>query len=244
MENRIFISYSNADKIVATSFVDLFENNGIKCWTAPRDIVPGKDYGEEIMNGIMLSKFFILIFTKNANSSKHVKREVERALHFDKIIVPLKIDDTIPTGGMEYYLSTLQWLDAQEENKYQKVLKDASNILGVAIERDKVITGSEIIVPGYLTLNICTRCGNQYAEHDPSGCSYHPLPPENIGHAGPDRDFAERWNFPCCGQKYIGTFKQIDEGKDRGIYDTPPPASPGCNRGYHTPKYLFTNRGR
>ncbi|MBP5493609.1 MAG: toll/interleukin-1 receptor domain-containing protein, partial [Lachnospiraceae bacterium] len=36
----VFISYSSKNKNVADAIVAEFESSGIKCWYAPRDIMP------------------------------------------------------------------------------------------------------------------------------------------------------------------------------------------------------------
>jgi len=39
----VFISYSTEDKAVADAVVSVLENEGIRCWYAPRDIESGTD---------------------------------------------------------------------------------------------------------------------------------------------------------------------------------------------------------
>ena len=56
MEDRIkvdvFISYSSKNKSVADAVVSDFEQHGIRCWYAPRDILPGKEWVTAIKEGI------------------------------------------------------------------------------------------------------------------------------------------------------------------------------------------------
>lgn len=225
----IFVSYSSSDNEVVQYLVSCLETKGFKCWVAPRNIKPGCDYGEEIIKGIQNSVLFVLVFSTQSNNSKHVLREVDKAIGFDKVIVPIKIDKTLPTGGMDYRLCTVQWIESEELPIPDKVINNTLNVLAVAKQRE-----SKAITPEYIILNVCSRCGAQYPEHDPSGCSFHSLPPENIGHTGPDRDYAEIWKFPCCGQKYVGTFEEM------ASTDIRPPKSPGCIHGRHTPKYAYS----
>ena len=49
----IFISYSSKDEQKANDICNRFENEGISCWIAPRDIEVGKEYGGEIIKGIL-----------------------------------------------------------------------------------------------------------------------------------------------------------------------------------------------
>jgi len=216
---------------IAETLVSILEAKESKCWIAPRNIDPGGDYGEEIITGIKDSVIFVLVFPAQSNVSKHVLREVDRAIGFDKVIVPIKIDKSLPTGGMDYRLCTVQWVESGELPISDKVINDTLAGLAVAKQREQSVT-----TPEYIILNVCSRCGAQYAEHDPSGCSFHTQPPEKIGNTGSRRDYAVLWQFPCCGQKYVDTFSV---GEKHGIYDAVPPKSPGYVNGRHTPKYLF-----
>jgi hypothetical protein len=236
----IFISYSSKNQEAAESVAHALESAGATCWIAPRDIRPGSDYGEEIIKGITDSTMVVLVFSEYANASKHVLREVDRAINADKIIVPLRLDQSFPSGGMDYRLCTVQWVEAEGFPFPPKAISDTLSVLNAATKRDLPTIATTIQVPEYVILNRCSRCGGQYAEHDPSGCSFHPSPPENIGHTGPDRDYSEIWQFPCCGQKYVGSL----EYRDGAVCDSSPPKSPGCRSGRHTPEFYFRQTSR
>ncbi len=53
----------------------------------------------------------LLIFSEHSNDSSQVRREVERAVSKDKIILPVRIQDVLPSDAMEYALGNTQWLD-------------------------------------------------------------------------------------------------------------------------------------
>jgi hypothetical protein len=112
MGHDVFISYSSRDKTTADGMCALLEANGIRCWVAPRDILPGADWGESIIDAINGAKVFVLVFSANANSSVQIKREVERAVHKGLPIIPFRIEDVVPAKSLEYFLSTPHWLDA------------------------------------------------------------------------------------------------------------------------------------
>lgn len=112
MAHDVFISYSFRDKHVADAVCNGLESNRIKCWIAPRDIMPGKEWGEEIVEAISRSKVMVLIFSSAANNSQQVLREVERAVGKNVIIVPFRIENVLPTKSMEYFLYSTHWLDA------------------------------------------------------------------------------------------------------------------------------------
>jgi len=112
MAKDIFISYSTADKPVADAVCAGLEQRGLFCWIAPRDIVPGLDWGAAIIDAINGAKVMVLIFSASANSSKQIKREVERAVSKGVSIIPLRIED-VPLGKtLEYFISSEHWMDA------------------------------------------------------------------------------------------------------------------------------------
>lgn len=111
---RIFISYASAGQEAAERVCAFLEAGGKKCWIAPRDIPAGSNYGEEIIKGIEGSDAFVLVFDAAANESQHVLREVERAVSKKLPILVCRLDDTVPSKAMEYFLLSIQWLDAKE----------------------------------------------------------------------------------------------------------------------------------
>jgi len=112
MAHDVFLSYAAADQATAFAVLAGLEGHGIRCWVAPRDIPAGSEYGQEIVEAVKACRILVLIFSAQANSSPHVRREVERAVSAGKAIVPFRIEDAAPTGAMEYALGNTHWLDA------------------------------------------------------------------------------------------------------------------------------------
>ena len=112
MSYDAFVSYATPDRAITMALVDDLEARGLSCWIAPRDVPGGSKYAEVILNALSESKVFLLVFSETSNASDHVLREVERALHGSKKIVPVRIADVMPSGAMDYYLATLHWIDA------------------------------------------------------------------------------------------------------------------------------------
>ena len=109
----VFICYSARDKTVATAICAVLEAEGVRCWMAPRDIVPGADWGESIIDAINDARAMVLVFSSNANDAQQqIKREVERAVNKSMPVIPFRIENVMPTKSLEYFLSTPHWLDA------------------------------------------------------------------------------------------------------------------------------------
>jgi tetratricopeptide (TPR) repeat protein len=108
----IFISHAVEDKPVGESICEKLENAGWKCWIAPRDILPGSDWGEAIVEAINLSRLMILVYSDSAGRSVQIKREVERAVSKNVTIIPFRVEDVSVSKSLEYYLATAYWIDA------------------------------------------------------------------------------------------------------------------------------------
>ncbi|MGH7984350.1 MAG: TIR domain-containing protein [Candidatus Udaeobacter sp.] len=108
----VFVSHSVKDNAVAEAIVARLEAESVTCWIAPRDVVPGADWGESIIDAIESSRIMILIFSRSADASSQIKREVERAVNKGVYIIPFRVDDIPPTKSLEYFISTSQWMDA------------------------------------------------------------------------------------------------------------------------------------
>ncbi len=112
MPNDVFISYSSKDKDAATVVCSALESQGISCWMAPRDILPGKTWGGAIVEGIEQSRIFLLIYTAQSNASQQVLREVDRAVNKNIIVLPFRLENVPLTSDLEYFLSSCHWMDA------------------------------------------------------------------------------------------------------------------------------------
>lgn len=112
MSREVFVSYSSKDRVTAEAVRDALERRALSCWMAPRDVQPGLEYGEGIIEGINKARVMVLVFSASANSSPQIGREVERAVHKGLPIIPVRIEDVVPSRSLEYFLSSPHWFDA------------------------------------------------------------------------------------------------------------------------------------
>ena len=112
MAHKVFICHSAKDKLVADAACAALEAHRIPCWIAPRDILAGEEYGASIIDALDECQIVLLIFSLNANNSSQVRREIERAVSKEKILVPYRIEDVLPSRAMEFALMNTHWLDA------------------------------------------------------------------------------------------------------------------------------------
>jgi TolB-like protein/Flp pilus assembly protein TadD len=107
----IFVSYASQDVELAEALVGTLEEQGFRCWIAPRDVDPGTLYADAIIAGINHSNAFVLILSESAVASAHVGKELERASSKRKPILVLRINKTPLTRTFEYFLSESQWIE-------------------------------------------------------------------------------------------------------------------------------------
>ena len=112
MAHDVFISLSSHDKPISDAVCAVLEAHRIRCWAAPRDIAPGAEWAESIIEAINEARCMVLVFSDHANSSPQVRREVERAVSKGIPIIPVRIEDVQPSKTLEYFISTPHWLDA------------------------------------------------------------------------------------------------------------------------------------
>ena len=148
MAHDVFVSYSSKDKVIADSIVASLENNNIRCWYAPRDIKPSEDWGDAISNAIGKSKVFLLVFSGNANKSRHVLDELLVAIAEEITMLPFRVEKLEPKGAMRLHLSSWHWLDAYDpswEAHIMNLIKNVSGILETNLEEENIQVPEAIV---------------------------------------------------------------------------------------------------
>lgn len=132
----IFISHSSKNAEIATNICNTLEANGSECFIAPRNIRSGYEYAAELINGIDRSDLILLLLSKEANTSPHILREIERAVSKSIPIIVYKLEDITLSKSLEYFLMTHQWLDYEDDNHeiLLKCIDDLKNNTSTAIK--------------------------------------------------------------------------------------------------------------
>lgn len=118
--NLVFISYSSADKPIADTICHHLEQNGVRCWIAPRDI-NSSDWASSIMDGLRRSDVFVVIISQNSIASPEVTKEVTEATRVCQYILPFKVDGNDLSDRLRYHLGPCHWLDAVSPPLEQRV---------------------------------------------------------------------------------------------------------------------------
>ena len=122
---EVFISYSTVDTVPAETVRNVLEKNGLSCWMAPRDIPGGSNYTKEIPIAIRNCKVFVLILSKNAQSSHWVLKELDSAVNCGKVILPFMLEDCILNDEFNFLLT-----GAQRYAAYQKKAEAMETLIG------------------------------------------------------------------------------------------------------------------
>jgi len=134
MSPLVFISHSSQDRAIAIKICDALERRGLGCWLASRDIGPGENFQEAIVKAIRSVRVMVLVFTGNANHSNEIKKEVALASQNRLVVVPLRVEDVLPSDAFLYELSTRQWIDAFDDWE-RAIGRLAEQISGIAGEK-------------------------------------------------------------------------------------------------------------
>ena len=143
MAHDVFISYSSKDKVIADALTANLEKNGIRCWIAPRDILPGQNWGESIIGAIHGSKLLVLVLSSNSNKSSQIVRELERAVDTGIPIIPFRVEEILPSDSISYFIASAHWLDALTpplEEHIDNLIKTIRTLLEMPVqpvEREK-----------------------------------------------------------------------------------------------------------
>jgi hypothetical protein len=148
MTHDVFISHSSKDKLTADAICHSLEQNGIRCWIAPRDVRAGANYGAEIMRGIKNCRLLILIFSGNSNASLAVVKEIEIAFSNGKTIIPFRIDNAKISDDLSFYIAGNHWIDAYPDDKvFRDLVNSVRKTLGMPVVEPVTQQGSTLTPP-------------------------------------------------------------------------------------------------
>ena len=138
MAHDVFISYSTADKLAADAVCAKVEGRGIRCWVAPRDILPGMDWSDAIIDALNSCRVFVLLLSAASNDSEQVKRELQVAVGKGIPILPVRMEEFPLSKHMQYFIGTPHWLDAMTPplEKHLQKLADTLTALLEATKKD------------------------------------------------------------------------------------------------------------
>jgi hypothetical protein len=135
MAHEVFISYSSEDKLAADALCGALEAARIRCWMAPRDVIPALSYSGQITRAMKASRVMVLIFSEHSNVSAAVLAEVELAANAGVHILNFRVDASPLSDDLLFYLQHRHWLDALTppmERHYARLVQTIQGLLAPA----------------------------------------------------------------------------------------------------------------
>jgi TIR domain-containing protein len=112
MAHDVFISHAHKDEQIAHAICEKLESTQVKCWMAKRDMPAGEDWTKATRNAIGSSHLLVLLISENASAAVHIEREMAHAFYTRRLIIPLRLTDTLPRREFLFYLENVRSFDA------------------------------------------------------------------------------------------------------------------------------------
>ena len=123
-KDRVFISYQRESFDFVLMLSEYLEQNGVKTWYAPRNIKLSGLWPDKLHEAIENCKCLLLLYTEQADKSKHVIREVAIADEYNKPIMWLKLDASEPKSKvLKYFLKLVQTVEYKEDIALMEALR-------------------------------------------------------------------------------------------------------------------------
>lgn len=94
----VFLSYASEDIETARRLRAMLIDLGIGTWFAVEDISLGDNYAEEIYRALRRSHFVVMLLSRPAVRSHHVRREVNAAIDLGLTVLPLALEPGVLTA--------------------------------------------------------------------------------------------------------------------------------------------------
>lgn len=128
-----FISYSSKHQEVAEAMRNLLNRKGIDTWMAPGDIPAGSVYSGVITKSLRDCSCLVLILSQATQNSRWVLQEVERAIHYEKTIIPVQIENVVYSDAFEPYLCTTHIIEVNGIDGESEAMKNIINSISVCV---------------------------------------------------------------------------------------------------------------
>jgi TIR domain len=116
--SHIFVCFSSKDEAVAREVVEFLEANGLKCWISLRDVAPGQNYQEAIVQAIEAAKGIVFLFSEHSSRSGEIKKELSIGASINVPVFPVRLAPIAPSGALRYELAIRQWIDIFPHRNY------------------------------------------------------------------------------------------------------------------------------
>ncbi len=143
----VFLSHSAKDKTVVRPLAERLKASGLRIWFDEWVLKPGDSIPAKIEEGLEHSRVLVLCMSANAFGSDWAQLEAgtfrfRDPLNTDRRFIPLRLDNAPVKGSLPQFLY-INWLPANREQEYAKLLQACRPLVGPKSEhRD-----GDIVVP-------------------------------------------------------------------------------------------------
>lgn len=125
----VFVSYSRIDTNRVQAIVEEIERKGYKVWIDKKGIDSGDEFKTTIVKAIRNSEAFLFFSSKGANESTWTMKEVNTAVHFKKVIIPVKLDNTEYDDSILMELVGLDYVDFTSSSQHSYAISKLTKAL-------------------------------------------------------------------------------------------------------------------
>lgn len=146
---NIFVSYSSKDKTEIEPILNQLSTiKNTEIFFADWTINPGDEISQKILYNIEDSDVFLVFYSKSAIGSNYVQQEIGAAKSNEKIIIPILLDSSKPTG----MLKGINYLNFYDQTKQQVEIQRLYNFILEKVKNEKKLNYILIIL-GILALS-------------------------------------------------------------------------------------------
>lgn len=107
---EVFVSYARSNALDVLPVIEAAKQGGRTFWLDQESIGSGDSWAGEIVKAIRSAREVMVMCSKAAFESDHVKREIYLADRYRKKLVPVFIEDATPPEDFEYFFAGVQFL--------------------------------------------------------------------------------------------------------------------------------------
>lgn len=124
----VFISYSRKDQDQAYAICELLSKNGISYWIDKEGKYSGSNFKGVIVEQIKNSDIVLFLSSQNSNQSSNVIKEIGISVHYQKPIIPIKLDTYSYDVNIEYDLCNIDYIEYNSDKLFEMRLIDSIRV--------------------------------------------------------------------------------------------------------------------
>lgn len=110
VSQAVFVSYARANSALVLPVVEGAQQQGRKFWLDQQGISAGDSWAGEIVRAIKSAAGVVVMCSKAAFESDHVKREIYLADRYQRRLIPVFVEEAEPPEDFEYFFAGVQHL--------------------------------------------------------------------------------------------------------------------------------------